>query len=280
MENEDLASLPPLHRLLFIYSWMLADREGRFEDRPLRIKAKALPYDLSADVDSMLQDLHKSGFITRYSLDGNKYIQINTFEKHQKPHKNEVPSVIPKMAEELRPMAEVLPTYDESSFGQGDEDCEPETQALGPDCLIDRFSDCGLSEEEKAAAAVQTPGPEEKPNVASPASRSVEIAVYLRQRGIVGSNSANPNISAWGDDVRVTNEILDAALSVVAARVSSGALARMPGPNYLQAIIADLLNPKAASPPRRPSAKFDPVAYVNRNRVSENHERPNDYIDV
>ncbi|WP_205973727.1 hypothetical protein [Paraburkholderia sp. Tr-20389] len=279
MENEDLASLPPLHRLLFIYTWMLADREGRFEDRPMRIKAKALPYDLSADVDSMLQDLHNTGFITRYAVDGNKYIQINTFDKHQKPHKNEVPSVIPKMAEELRPMAEVVTTNDESSFDQGNEDNEPEPQALGPDCLIDRFSDCGFSEEEKPVV-IQTPEPEEKPNVASPASRSVEIAVYLRQRGIVGSNSANPNISAWGDDVRVTNEILDAALSVVASRVSSGNLARMPGPNYLMPIIADLLKPKAASPPRRRPDKFDPVEFVNRNRVSENHERPGDYIDV
>lgn len=79
-------------------------------------------------------------------------------------------------------------------------------------------------------------------NVASPVSRSVEIAVYLRQRGIVGANSANPNISAWGDDVRVTNEILDAALSVVASRQ----LEKPVGPNYLVGIIADLLPPKPA----------------------------------
>lgn len=73
-------------------------------------------------------------------------------------------------------------------------------------------------------------------------SRAIEIAVYLRQRGIAGANSANPNISAWADDARITNEMLDAALSVVASRQ----LERPPGPGYLVGILADLLNPKPA----------------------------------
>ncbi|WP_333998269.1 hypothetical protein [Burkholderia orbicola] len=75
---------------------------------------------------------------------------------------------------------------------------------------------------------------------ASPVSRAIEIAVYLRQRGVIGANSVNPNIAAWGDDIRVTNEILDAALSVVASRKLEKAV----GPNYLVGIIADLLAPK------------------------------------
>jgi hypothetical protein len=37
-------------------------------------------------------------------------------------------------------------------------------------------------------------------------------------------------------------------------------------------------NPQAS--PRNGVQKFDPVAYVNRNRPSENDERTNDYIDV
>lgn len=87
-------------------------------------------------------------------------------------------------------------------------------------------------------------------DVASPVSRSIEIAVYLRQRGIVGANSANPNIAAWGDDARVTDEILEAALSVVASRQ----LGKPVGPNYLVGIVADLLNPKPAQPKREDNA--------------------------
>ncbi|HGL4641597.1 TPA: hypothetical protein ACKFAW_004883, partial [Enterobacter hormaechei] len=69
MANEDLAELDPLARLLFIYLWMLADREGRLEDRPKRIKAEALPYD-NVDADLMLDDLAKAGFIHRYEAAG------------------------------------------------------------------------------------------------------------------------------------------------------------------------------------------------------------------
>ena len=95
MDNEELAELGALHRLLFIYLWMLADREGRLEDRPKRIAAQALPYDRSADVDGMLEDLAASGFIQRYQVAGEKYIQITNFSKHQAPHGTERDGVIP-----------------------------------------------------------------------------------------------------------------------------------------------------------------------------------------
>lgn len=95
MDNEDLADLEPLTRLLFIYLWMLADRDGRMEDRPKRIAAQALPYDRSADVEEMLRDLHKSGFINRYEAGGVAVIQISAFLKHQTPHGTEKDGVLP-----------------------------------------------------------------------------------------------------------------------------------------------------------------------------------------
>ena len=95
MDNEDLADLEPLTRLLFIYLWMLADRDGRMEDRPKRIAAQALPYDRSADVEAMLCNLHKSGFINRYEAGGVAVIQISAFLKHQTPHGTEKDGVLP-----------------------------------------------------------------------------------------------------------------------------------------------------------------------------------------
>lgn len=95
MDNEELADLDPLARLLFIYLWMLADRDGRMEDRPKRIAAQALPYDRSADVDAMLSDLHKAGFIHRYEVDGIRVIQITSFLKHQSPHGTEKDGELP-----------------------------------------------------------------------------------------------------------------------------------------------------------------------------------------
>ncbi len=93
-KNEVLGMLNPLARLLFSGLWCMADREGRIEDRPLRIKAEILPYD-NCEVDSLLDELMQSGFIQRYQVDGEGYIQIINFSKHQNPHKRETPSEIP-----------------------------------------------------------------------------------------------------------------------------------------------------------------------------------------
>lgn len=92
--NEDLLELSPLTRLLFEGLWTIADREGRLEDRPKRIKLAILPVD-DHDIDQALSDLARSGFLLRYEVDGRKYIQISEFAKYQKPHYRESASVIP-----------------------------------------------------------------------------------------------------------------------------------------------------------------------------------------
>lgn len=81
--HEDLAELSPLHRLLFIGLWCLADREGRMEDRPKRIKIEILPWD-DCDMDRMLSDLQRSGFISRYLADGLGVIEVTNFKRHQR----------------------------------------------------------------------------------------------------------------------------------------------------------------------------------------------------
>lgn len=92
--NDDLAEVDPFGRLLFIGLWTIADREGRMEDRPKRIKAEILPYD-SCDVDALLNELQSHGFIIRYESDGKRYIQVINFKKHQNPHIKEAESIIP-----------------------------------------------------------------------------------------------------------------------------------------------------------------------------------------
>ena len=92
--NDILSEVEPLGRLLFIGLWTLADREGRLEDRPVKIKILLLPYD-DCNTEKLLQDLHNAGFIIRYSVNENKYIQVVNFIKHQNPHHKEGASVIP-----------------------------------------------------------------------------------------------------------------------------------------------------------------------------------------
>lgn len=93
--NDDLAECEPLARILFVGLWTVADREGRLEDKPRKIKAMVLPYD-DADCDKLLAQLHGKNFITRYAVDGNEFIQINNWKKHQNPHMKEAASEIPE----------------------------------------------------------------------------------------------------------------------------------------------------------------------------------------
>jgi hypothetical protein len=86
-QHETLAELPYEARLLFIGLWTLADRRGRLEDRPKRIKAQLFPYD-NIEVDAHLEALQFAGVLVRYdvpSQDGvSKLIQIKNFELHQR----------------------------------------------------------------------------------------------------------------------------------------------------------------------------------------------------
>lgn len=105
--DEDLAALGLAARLLFIGLWTLADREGRLEDRPARIKAQLLPWD-DVDVGALLAELSapragsEGGFILRYaSASGRKLIQIRNFGLHQHPHPRETPSQLEAPAVEV-----------------------------------------------------------------------------------------------------------------------------------------------------------------------------------
>lgn len=93
-KNEDLAECSIWARYLFPGLSTIADREGRLEDRPKRIKAELLPFD-SQDVEPLLKELCARGFIERYEVGGHRYIEIRTFTRHQSPHYSEKPSVIP-----------------------------------------------------------------------------------------------------------------------------------------------------------------------------------------
>ena len=93
-KNDLLAELPFEYRLLFQGLWCEADRDGKLEDRPKRIKGDVFPYD-DVDVNDGLNRLHMAGFIHRYEVDGKRYIKVMAFAKHQNPHKKEALSCIP-----------------------------------------------------------------------------------------------------------------------------------------------------------------------------------------
>lgn len=89
IQNDDLAALDNLARIAFPYMWMLADFNGNIEYKPAKLKVQVLPYD-NVDIEFILTELERGGFIQKYHENGSRYLHICNFEKHQNPHKNEI----------------------------------------------------------------------------------------------------------------------------------------------------------------------------------------------
>jgi len=93
--DEDVGDLSFEARWLFAGLFTQADREGRLEDRPRKLKVELMAYD-SVNVEHLLRELAEARFITRYEAEGKRYIHIRTFWKHQHFHIKEPPSTLPE----------------------------------------------------------------------------------------------------------------------------------------------------------------------------------------
>lgn len=123
--NEDLCVFGPFHRLLFEGLWLLADKAGRLEDRPKRIHADLFPFDPTLDIDAMIDELADgpNPFISRYEVEGKKYIAVLNFLRHQRPHHTEPASTIPgqETSDPLNPPEPNGPKPVNSPLDDGDE---------------------------------------------------------------------------------------------------------------------------------------------------------------
>lgn len=78
-----IIALTPLARLFFIGSWNFAYcGEGHLPDDALALKLKILPAD-QVDAGALLAELLESGRIVRVEIDGQSFLQIPTFARHQ-----------------------------------------------------------------------------------------------------------------------------------------------------------------------------------------------------
>ncbi len=124
-KNEDLATIDPLGRILFEGLWCMADRKGKLEDRPQRIKVEILPYD-NCDIEQLLDALNNKHFINRYSVSGSNFIEILNFLKHQTPHWQERDSILPSPDSPKKKLRVI----------QNKSKCNPSVIHLTPDSLL------------------------------------------------------------------------------------------------------------------------------------------------
>jgi hypothetical protein len=93
--DEGLVTVSPFARLLFAGLWCVADREGRLEYRPIRLKMLLFPAD-DVDVETLTQELERIGVVVRYdSEDFGPLLWVRHFLKHQHPHHREAGSILP-----------------------------------------------------------------------------------------------------------------------------------------------------------------------------------------
>ncbi|WP_338762063.1 hypothetical protein [Massilia sp. METH4] len=239
--NEELVELPFSTRLLFIGLWTVADREGRLEDKPKRIKMHLFPAD-DIDVDAALCQLEASGFLARYEVNGARYIQVLAFRKHQNPHRDEKASLIPA------PVGHGASTVQapDSNDGNRADSPIPDSLNLIPETTTGASAPAeggegGLaSPEVESPKAAPLPARQELPEIANPA---LALTVALRPLG-VSALSTHPTVIAWAQK-GVSLDVLTEAVRIAREHKGEATIA----PNYLAPIVDRLLNPPLGAKP-------------------------------
>jgi hypothetical protein len=128
-QSESIGRVSRDARLLFILLWTLCDDEGRLRGDSRFLARTLFPYDdgeegyprtTGGDVDRWMAELESERCVQRYSADGNSYIAVCNWLKHQKidkPSQSKLPPP-PNDIENPRESSRTLPVGGE---GKGEE---------------------------------------------------------------------------------------------------------------------------------------------------------------
>ena len=89
--SEDIVSLTPMARLLYIAMWCEADKEGRFVLKPKTLKMRYFPGD-SCNIEKLCSELTECRLIVSY---GDELAYIPKFGQHQHVNPRETESKLP-----------------------------------------------------------------------------------------------------------------------------------------------------------------------------------------
>lgn len=128
-------------RVAFAGLFTVADRKGRFEWRPRRLKAAVLPYD-DIDFSRVLDALTTRGFLVRYASQGRTFGAIPSWDKHQVVNNREKcsefpepPQVIDEKEQMTRPPrvphASPTPLGNGQAEGEGEQEGERDSEPIG-----------------------------------------------------------------------------------------------------------------------------------------------------
>ena len=97
-QSESMGRISRDARLLFILLWTLVDDSGRTRAASRMLASLLYPYDDDAPglMDGWLAELEREGCLTVYLVDGQTYLEVSKWNKHQKidrPSKSKFPDI-------------------------------------------------------------------------------------------------------------------------------------------------------------------------------------------
>ena len=100
--NADIADLSPLARLLYVATWLEADREGRLAWSPRTLKLRYLAND-ACDINELAMELVRAGFVVPYEADGKALAYLPGFALFQAINGREAESKLPPPPDDTSP---------------------------------------------------------------------------------------------------------------------------------------------------------------------------------
>nr|DAS69576.1 MAG TPA: replisome organizer [Caudoviricetes sp.] len=174
--SEDIAALSIEDRLLFIGLWSYVEDNGVGRDEPQLIQCDLYPLDTfteaSVRTHGGLTRLSQQGLITRFEgPDGRRYLQINSWDKHQKIN---------------RPSKPRFPQYNA-------ENCTLTEGSLSPHCTLSEGSlpEQGTGNREQGTGRLTLLGPSHETEHAE--SASAELATVSADAAPATANTSKPS---------------------------------------------------------------------------------------
>lgn len=168
--NEALVELPFQTRLLFIGLWNMADREGRLENRPKKIKLEIFPAD-DVDVSLEITRLSEAGLVQVYRNENKDCIEVVNFKKHQNPHHREPASELPGPPEK----GPQPPENKEASESPGQAQGQPESSRADSGF---RIPDTGYQSKDTCASDDAQPSEDSPPKPAKPKTPQIDYSAW------------------------------------------------------------------------------------------------------
>ncbi len=184
--SDDIAALSVEDRLLFIGLWSYVEDNGVGRDEPQLIQCDLYPLDTFTEASLRthggLMRLSQRGLITRYEgPDGRKYLQVNSWDKHQKIN---------------RPSKPRFPQYNA-------ENCTLTEASLRPHCTLTEGSlpEQGTGNREQGTGKPTPLGPSRETEPAE--SASAELATVAADAAPATTNTSKPSKSSKARGARI-----------------------------------------------------------------------------